>query len=214
MILSLKNICKQFDDSQVLKDISLELNEGQSVCVMAPSGKGKSTLLSIAGLLLNPTEGEVILCGQDCSTLTDDQKSYLRAETIGFMFQHTQLSGNLRANENISLPANFVHSKKFSNDEIESRTDELLAQFGLTEKKYYFPSQLSIGQKRRIACARALFLKPKLIIADEPTNDLDEDNKRAVIDALFEDVKKENAGLLFATHDEDVAKLADKIIRL
>ena len=209
--LQLKNVSKHYAEP-VLNNVNLTLDVGKSICVMAPSGKGKSTLLSIAGLLLAPTEGEVYLDGVETTALSDDVKSKLRSEKIGFLFQHTQLCGSLRAHENIALPASFNHSNKVS--DIEKHVDEQLERFGLRDRKYYYPNQLSIGQKRRIACARALFLNPSLIIADEPTNDLDEDNKQVVINSLFEPVRASSSALLFATHDAEVAALADEVIRL
>ena len=210
-ILEFKNVSKSYSE-QILDNVNFTLELGKSICVMAPSGKGKSTLLSIAGLLLAPTEGEVYLDGVETTALSDDAKSRLRSEKIGFLFQHTQLCGSLRAHENIALPASF-HSKTNVSD-IGKRVDEQLERFGLRDRKYYYPNQLSIGQKRRIACARALFLKPALIIADEPTNDLDEKNKQTVINALFEPVRAGNSALLFATHDPEVASLADQLVRL
>ncbi len=213
-ILKFKNVSKSYDE-QILNNVNFTLEIGKSICVMAPSGKGKSTLLSIAGLLLAPSEGEVFVCGNETTQLSDEEKSRLRSEKIGFLFQHTQLCGELRANENIALPSFFGKSNSnFSKLEVDKKIDEQLKRFGLEERKYYYPNQLSIGQKRRIACARALFLDPELIIADEPTNDLDEKNKKIVIDALFEQVKNGKSALIYATHDESVAKLADEIINL
>lgn len=213
-ILKLANVSKKYDE-QVLQDISFDLEKGKSICIMAPSGKGKSTLLSIAGLLLAPTGGEIFINGVETSVLSDNEKSKLRSETIGFLFQHTQLCGALRAHDNISMPSFFNKKEsRLSKQEINKQVDEMLTRFSLMERKYYFPNQLSIGQKRRIACARALFLQPELIIADEPTNDLDEANKKTVIDALFEPVKAGKSALLFATHDEEVANMADEIINL
>lgn len=213
-ILKFKNVSKSYDE-QILNNVNFTLEIGKSICVMAPSGKGKSTLLSITGLLLAPSEGEVFVCGNETTKLSDEEKSRLRSEKIGFLFQHTQLCGELRANENIALPSFFGKSNSnFSKLEVDKKIDEQLKRFGLEERKYYYPNQLSIGQKRRIACARALFLDPELIIADEPTNDLDEKNKKIVIDALFEQVKNGKSALIYATHDESVAKLADEIINL
>ena len=209
--LEFKNVSKSYSE-QILDNVNFALELGKSICVMAPSGKGKSTLLSIAGLLLAPTEGEVCLDGVETTALSDDEKSKLRSEKIGFLFQHTQLCGSLRAHENIALPASFQSNNKVS--DIEKRVNEQLERFGLKGRKYYYPNQLSIGQKRRIACARALFLKPSLIIADEPTNDLDEDNKQIVINALFELVHAGSSALLFATHDSSVAALADEVVHL
>ena len=216
MLLKLEHISKTYDEEAVLRDVSLELDCGQSVAIVAPSGAGKSTLLSIAGLLLEPTEGRVVIDGVDASSLSEEQRCAIRAEHIGFLFQHTQLIGSLRAVDNVTLPADFAHEagKRLSDAEVESRARERLVAFGLEDRLYHFPSQLSVGQKRRIATARALFLDPKLIIADEPTNDLDEQNAQLVIEALFAPVRQGKAGLLYATHDKALAERADRIVRL
>ncbi len=213
-ILTFDRVSKTYEES-VFSDISFELEIGKSVCVMAPSGRGKSTLLSIAGLLLKPTSGKVFIEGVCANDLNDDEISKIRSEKIGFLFQHTQLCASLRANENISLPSFFNKDEsKLPKQEVDASIDKFLKRFDLEKRKFYYPNQLSVGQKRRIACARALFSQPKLIIADEPTNDLDEKNKQIVVEALFEPIKKQKAGLLYATHDEKVSSLADKIIKL
>lgn len=215
-VIRIDNLSKEFGETCIFSNISFCLSKGKSACIVAPSGKGKSTLLSICGLLMKPTSGNVFINDIDTSTLDDRHLSTLRGDSIGFMFQHTQLAGNFRAHENISMPACFCHSKEKSmtRPEIEKRENELLEYFGLTNKKYFYPSQLSIGQKRRIACARALFMQPDLIISDEPTNDLDEENKKVVIDALFAPVRENKSALLYATHDRELAERADLIINL
>ena len=215
-ILQFEKVSKSYDENLIFEDISFDLEIGKSLCIKAPSGKGKSTLLSIAGLLLQPSYGQVIFDGTDTTKLMDKDMSKIRCTDIGFLFQHTQLAGALRAHENVSLSANFADksSRGLSRSEIDERKKELLDRFGLMERYYYFPSQLSIGQKRRIACARALFMNPELIIADEPTNDLDEENKKILVDALFEPVVSGSSALLFATHDEELARKADSIIEL
>lgn len=215
-VIKVENLSKVFGDTKIFENVNFSLSKGQSACIVAPSGKGKSTLLSICGLLMTQTSGNVFINDVDASSLDDKNASILRGNAIGFMFQHTQLAGNFRANENVSMPACFCHNKEKSKtrQQIESRENELLEQFGLIDKKYYYPNQLSIGQKRRIACARALFMQPELIIADEPTNDLDDENKTIVIDALFSPVEQEKSALLYATHDLDIAKRADVIINL
>ena len=230
MLLELKGVSKTFAavegenaEVTVLKDITLSLDRGESVAVVAPSGGGKSTLLSIAGLLLQPTEGSVAIDGRDVTALPDDERSALRARNIGFLFQHTQLIGSLRALENVLLPADFADAKAVrtagqtqaeSFDAIQQRAVEMMCDFGLEERMLHFPFQLSVGQKRRIATARALVLEPALIIADEPTNDLDGENARRVVDALFRRVEAGDAGLLLATHDPALAQRADRIFEI
>ena len=215
MLLELKNISKSFDDAAVLSGVSLALDRGQSVAIVAPSGAGKSTLLSIAGLLYAQTSGQVLIDGADAAMLSDDEQSALRAQKIGFLFQHTQLVGTLTAAENAALPADFTKGAAAKSDaEVDERARRMLADFGLGERLDYLPSQLSVGQKRRVATARALFNDPALIIADEPTNDLDAENSARVVDALFARVATGDAGLLIATHDQDLAARADTIVVL
>ncbi len=215
-LLKLDEVSKSFGDKLIFNNISLTLEKSKSVCIKAPSGKGKSTLLSLAGLLLQPSDGKIFFDGVDTTNLYDEDLSKIRRDRIGFLFQHTQLAGTLRACDNVSLAANFASKNEidFSKGEIENRRKALLERFDLGSYYYYFPHQLSIGQKRRIACARALFMEPELIIADEPTNDLDEANRQIMIQALFERVQSGNSALLYATHDEDLAMMADEIIEL
>ena len=218
MLLELKNVTKSFEEGagDVISGVSFTLDRGQSLAVVAPSGAGKSTLLSIAGLLYAPTEGQVFIDDIDASALSDDEQSALRAEKIGFLFQHTQLVGTLTAAENASLSVDFAKNpdKQLTDDEIAERVERMLTEFGLGERMDYLPSKLSVGQKRRVATVRALFNDPALIIADEPTNDLDPENSARVVDALFARVKTGEAGLLLATHDAELAARADTVYKL
>ncbi len=216
MLLEVNNIAKYYGETHILEDVSFTLDQGESVAIVAPSGAGKSTLLSIVGLLLEPSKGEVLFNGVDVLALSDSEKAAYRAEKIGFLFQHTQLIGSLRAWENAALAADFAKSAdaKLKDQEATMRAKELLEHFGLGERINYFPHQLSIGQKRRIATARALLMNPQLIIADEPTNDLDAENALLVTEALFARVKTGEAGLLYATHDRELAAKADKTLQL
>lgn len=214
MLLCMQQVSKDFGEGPLIDGATLSLDRGESVAVMAPSGAGKSTLLSMAGLLLSPTAGSVLLDGEDMTAASDDARSRARAEKIGFLFQHTQLVGTLRAWENAAVQADFAPkgSRSMSDAAVKDRAMELLATFGLAHRAMHYPHQLSIGQKRRIACVRALFLSPALIIADEPTNDLDEANAKVVIDALFAPVARGEAGLLVATHDERLAAGVDRVV--
>ena len=211
MLLELDNIGKSYGDARVLAGVGLSLDRGQSVAVVAPSGAGKSTLLSIAGLLLEPTEGRVLLDGEDAGALDDDARSHLRADKIGFLFQHTQMVGALRAIENVQVPTRFSRGGKA---DAAAAAEAALVALGLEDRIYHYPHQLSIGQKRRVAAARALVNDPDLIIADEPTNDLDEQNAKKVVEALFERVRTGRSGLLYATHDRELASRADRIVDL
>ena len=210
-ILEIKGISKSFDDNEIIRDTSLSVNEGDTIAFMSPSGSGKSTMLSMAGLLLTPDAGSILVeGGTDAATLDDKALSGLRRRLFGFVFQSTQLVGSLRAIENVTAPAGFAGKLPFDPQE---RAAELLAQFGLEERMYHYPHQLSVGQKRRVAVARAMLLSPKIIIADEPTNDLDDESAASVADALFAYAKQGNA-LLYATHDAELAARAKTLMTL
>lgn len=208
--LEARNLGKSYGDAAILEGISFKVEGGTSVAFVSPSGSGKSTLLSMLGLLLTPTAGSVLVNGQDASALDDDAKSALRLRQFGFIFQHTQLVGSLRAVENVAVPASFSGGALPSAGE---RAAALLDQLGLAQRLYHYPYQLSIGQKRRVATARALLMDPPILIADEPTNDLDAASTRSVADVLFEHVQRGGI-LLFATHDQGLAARADRIMHL
>lgn len=207
--LTVNGLGKSYDETDVLKDISFTLEGGLSIAFMSPSGSGKSTLLSLLGLLLEPTAGSIMIDGRDVADLSDDEISALRNTMFGFMFQHVQLIGSLRAVENVMVPALFQEKRDL---DIKERAQALLKDFGLADRMNYFPYQLSVGQKRRIALARTLLLDPPIIIADEPTNDLDGDSAGRVSDVLFDRVDK-GALLLMATHDRALAERASTIMR-
>lgn len=204
-LLMIENICKSFEDTQVIFDTSLCVNPGDAIAFVSPSGSGKSTMLSMAGLLLTPDTGRILVeDGSNALELGDKELSRLRQRLFGFVFQSTQLIGSLRAIENVMAPAGFAGKLDF---DVEARAKELLEQFGLGQRMYHYPHQLSVGQKRRVAVARALLLKPKILIADEPTNDLDDQSAASVADALFDYAAQGNA-LLFATHVSQLAQRA------
>ena len=206
-MLEVKGLGKSYGDQTILEDISFTVRSGESVAFVSPSGSGKSTLLSMLGLLLSSTTGTVVVDGQD----TDDQQlSALRRNVFGFVFQHTQLVGSLRAVENVEAPALFAKGLPFN---VRERAEGLLRSVGLGERLEHYPFQLSIGQKRRVALARALMMDPPVIIADEPTNDLDAKSAQSVADQLFARVE-EGGILLFATHDADLATRATRIMHL
>lgn len=210
-ILEIKGISKSFEENEIIRDTSLIVNEGDTVAFMSPSGSGKSTMLSMAGLLLTPDSGEILIeGGTNVATLDDAALSNLRQRMFGFVFQSTQLVGSLRAIENVTAPAGFAGKLPFDPQE---RAAELLEQFGLSERMYHYPYQLSVGQKRRVAVARAMLLFPKIIIADEPTNDLDDESATSVTDALFAYAANGNA-LLYATHDTQLADRAKTLMTM
>ena len=209
-MLEVKGLGKSYGDQTILEDISFTVRSGESVAFVSPSGSGKSTLLSMLGLLLSSTTGTVVVDGQDTDDLDDQQLSALRRNVFGFVFQHTQLVGSLRAVENVEAPALFAKGLPFN---VRERAEGLLRSVGLGERLEHYPFQLSIGQKRRVALARALMMDPPVIIADEPTNDLDAKSAQSVTNQLFARVE-EGGILLFATHDADLATRATRVMHL
>lgn len=208
--LKVENLGKSYDGNVILENISFAAEPGDSIAFVSPSGSGKSTLLSMLGLLLSSTTGTVVVDGQDSDALGDKELSRLRRQTFGFVFQHTQLVGSLRAVENVMAPANFAGKLPF---DARERAEQLLDGLGLDDRLMHYPYQLSIGQKRRVSVARALLLDPPIVIADEPTNDLDADSSASVADTLFE--RAANGGiLLFATHDRELASRASRVMHL
>lgn len=211
-LLKLENISKAFGGNPIIESTSFEVNPGDTIALTSPSGSGKSTMLAMAGLLMTPDSGSIIVeGGADALAFSDKQLSELRQKLLGFVFQSTQLIGSLRAIENVIAPSNFAVGKLSFNP--EERAAELLERFGLADRMYHYPHQLSVGQKRRVAVARAMLLKPRIIIADEPTNDLDEESAKEVANALFEYAEQGNA-LLYATHVPALAKRAKTVMTL
>ena len=208
--LKVENLGKSYDGNVILENISFAAEPGDSIAFVSPSGSGKSTLLSMLGLLLSSTTGTVVVDGQDSDALGDKELSRLRRQTFGFVFQHTQLVGSLRAVGNVMAPANFAGKLPF---DARERAEQLLDGLGVDDRLMHYPYQLSIGQKRRVSVARALLLDPPIVIADEPTNDLDADSSASVADTLFE--RAANGGiLLFATHDRELASRASRVMHL
>lgn len=202
-LLAARDITMSYGEAVILHSCSLEVEEGKSVVVTGPSGTGKSTLLSIMGLLLEPTSGAVLLDGLDVLPIGDDERCAIRNESFGFVFQSTQLIGTLTALENVCIPA-FLCGKAG----LESYARSLLCDMGLEDWMRHYPHQLSVGQQRRVSLARALLLRPRVVFADEPTNDLDRENAAAVGDLLF-DLPKRGASLVLVTHDVELARRAD-----
>lgn len=211
-LLKLENISKAFGGNPIIESTSFEVNPGDTIALTSPSGSGKSTMLAMAGLLMTPDSGSIIVeGGADALAFSDKQLSELRQKLLGFVFQSTQLIGSLRAIENVIAPSNFAVGKLSFNP--EERAAELLERFRLADRMYHYPHQLSVGQKRRVAVARAMLLKPRIVIADEPTNDLDEESAKEVANALFEYAEQGNA-LLYATHVPALAKRAKTVMTL
>ncbi len=216
VILEVKNLRKVFsaelvEPLEVLKDINLTVEKGEYVSLMGESGSGKSTLLYQIGCLDNPTSGEIIIDGENVLTTNDNIKSRIRCEKIGFVFQFYNLIPNLTVEENILLPV-IMAGKKVS--DYKEKLDELLKTVGLYEKRKFIPKQLSGGQQQRVSIARAVIMEPSLLLADEPTGNLDSESTIEIL-KLFKKLNKDkNITILQVTHSDDVAKYSDRIIYL
>ena len=216
VILEIKGLRKVFTENldeplEVLKDINLTVKEGEFVSLMGESGSGKSTLLYQIGALDVPTEGTVLIDGKNIHKSNDKKQSIARRDNIGFVFQFYNLIPNLTVEENITLPA--VMAKK-SKAEYEENLNYLLRTVGLADKRNCLPKQLSGGQQQRVAIARALIMNPRLVLADEPTGNLDSKSTREIME-LFQKINQEkNVTIIQVTHSKATAKYSSRIIRL
>ena len=193
----------------ILRDIELEVTQGEALSVVGASGSGKSTLLAILAGLDEPSEGRVLLDGQDLFSLDEDRRAELRGRTIGFVFQSFQLLPAYTAIENVMLPLELAGS-----DDAEARSREILARVGLGERLHHTPRQLSGGEQQRVALARAFVARPKLLLADEPTGSLDAESGEAVIRLLFDLNRENGTTLVLVTHDESLARRCGRGVRL
>lgn len=202
---------KGSEEITILKDLDFCVMEGQSTAIIGKSGSGKSTLLHIAGGLDSPSEGQVICNGTDFSKLDDRRRSELRNLHIGFIFQANLLLEDFTAIENVMAPA-LISGKK--EKECRDRAEELLERLGLAQRMNHTPGKLSGGEKQRVAICRALMNKPEVIMADEPTGALDEENAQEVENLLLDLVKEEGRSLLLVTHNQDFAFKCDNVYTL
>ena len=194
----------------VLKGIDLEINKGEYVALMGPSGSGKSTLMNILGCLDTPTSGTYVLNGKHVSEMQDDELAGIRNKEIGFVFQTFNLMPRTTALDNVALPMVYAgHSKS----ERVERATEVLTQVGLNDRMDHKPNQLSGGQRQRVAVARALVNKPSIILADEPTGNLDSKTSVEIMN-LFNEIHANGNTVILVTHEEDIAAYAHRIIRL
>jgi putative ABC transport system ATP-binding protein len=193
----------------IVDAVDLTIPAGQFVAILGPSGSGKSTLLALTAGLDRPTSGEVRIDGRPISGLSEDELALLRRHKIGFVFQSFQLLGNLTARENVLLPAELLGLA----DPL-GRADELLAAVGLSDRGHHYPSQLSGGEQQRVALARAFAARPPILLADEPTGNLDGATGRIVLDLMTELRRREGTTLVLVTHDRAVAALADRQVHL
>jgi len=195
-------------DVHALRDVSLTIEEGESVAIMGPSGSGKSTLMNILGCLDRPTSGDYRLAGEDVSRLDRNALAGLRNRTLGFVFQNFNLLSRTSALENVELPLLYAG---VSAQERHRRAREALERVGLGDRIHHHPNQMSGGQQQRVAVARALVMRPRLIVADEPTGNLDSRTSIEIM-ALFQDLGRSGITLLLVTHEPDIARYASRVV--
>lgn len=196
-------------DLTVLDDISFSIEAGDTFAIVGPSGSGKTTLLGLCAGLDRSDDGIVSLCGEDLSTLNEDERAFLRNQKVGFIFQDFQLLPTLTALENVSVPLELQGAKNAA-----ALALELLQKVGLGDRYDHYPSQLSGGEQQRVALARAFSTKPEILFADEPTGNLDEETGEKVIKLLFDLNKEAGTTLVIVTHDLDLARLNNHVLRL
>ncbi len=210
MILTVEDIYKSYPQAEsgrltVINNIGFEIKRGETVAITGQSGSGKTTLLSLLAGLETPDSGKIILEGVNMNSMNEDKLAKFRAQKIGIIFQQFHLMPHLTAAENISLPLEILKS-----DRIAEKTEEVLTQVGLTDRRHPLPSRLSGGECQRVAIARALAVKPAILLADEPTGNLDNRTGRQVVDLLFGLVQSINMTLILVTHSLELADLCQR----
>lgn len=193
----------------ILDSVDLEIQAGESVAVLGPSGSGKSTLLALVAGLDRPTSGQVLLEGRPIQDLSESELALVRRHQVGFVFQSFQLLSNMTAHENVCLPLELL-----GKGDSATRADELLAMVGLTERGHHYPAQLSGGEQQRVALARAFAASPRLLLADEPTGNLDRQTGQLVLEVMVRLRQHFRSTLILVTHDTAVARLADRRLTL
>lgn len=213
-MIQLNNIKKVFStedfDTWALREVNLEIKKGEFVAIMGPSGCGKSTLLNILGLIDNPTEGTYMLNEQDVSMLSESKRTDIRKGMIGFVFQSFNLIDELNVYENIELPLLYMG---ISASERKKRVEAVMEQLSMSHRRRYYPRQLSGGQQQRVAIARAIVAQPSIILADEPTGNLDSKNSKEVMNML-QQLHKQGTTIIMVTHSLHDASYAERIINL
>ena len=210
-MIEVKDIHKSFGTLEVLKGVNLRVKQGEIVAIVGKSGAGKTTLLQLIGTLDRPTNGQVLIDGTDVFTLNDTQLAAFRNKHIGFIFQFHQLLPEFTALENVCIPAMIAREKE---SDYKARAKQLLTDLGLADRMEHKPNELSGGEKQRVAAARALMMKPSIILADEPTGSLDEKNKRELSELLLHLRAQYGQTILLVTHDKDLATMADRVIEI
>ena len=213
-MITLKNIKKVFKTDEVetwaLQNVDLEVNKGEFVAVMGPSGCGKSTLLNILGLLDTPTLGTYLLNGKDVSQMSEDERTDLRKGQLGFVFQSFNLIDELNVTENVELPLLYMGTSK---KERRQQVKDVIERVAMAHRAQHFPAQLSGGQQQRVAIARAVISHPQIILADEPTGNLDSKHGMEVMD-LLKQLHEEGTTIIMVTHSQRDANYADRIVNL
>jgi putative ABC transport system ATP-binding protein len=213
-MITVENVTRTIENGasrvEILRGISFEVPAGQVLAIMGASGSGKSTLLGLLAGLDTASRGRIVLDGTDITNLREDRLAVLRGNKIGFVFQSYQLVPTLTARENILLPAELIGLR----DDVERRADELLERVGLAKRGHHYPIQLSGGEQQRVALARAFITRPPMLMADEPTGNLDTTNGRHVLDLLLTLNREEGTTLVLVTHDPEIASHADRVITL
>lgn len=213
-VIEIRNIIRDFKLGQetvhVLKGIDLDIKRGEYVAIMGPSGSGKSTLMNLLGCLDTPTAGSYLLNGKDVSQMTDDELADIRNTEIGFVFQTFNLLPRTTALDNVALPMIYAGQSKKAREE---RAAEVLTDVGLADRMDHKPNQLSGGQRQRVAVGRALVNKPSIILADEPTGNLDSKTGTEIM-GLFDEIHSKGNTVIMVTHEEDIAAHAKRVIRL
>ena len=212
-ILKLSKITQRFvsgdKEIEVLSDINLEINSGESVAIVGPSGSGKTTMLGLCAGLDQPSSGKIELAGKNIEDLNENQRAELRRDNVGFVFQNFELIPTLTALENVSLPLDL---KGGTNTKVIA--EALLNKVGLADRAHHYPSQLSGGEQQRVAIARAFSNNPSIVFADEPTGNLDEETGQHIEDLLFELNREKGTTLILVTHNLELANKAQRIIEL
>jgi lipoprotein-releasing system ATP-binding protein len=213
----MEQVCKSYNtglpsETEVLHDIDLELERGAFLALMGPSGSGKSTLLNVVGLLDKPTSGRLFIKGEDTSTLDDAAVTHLRGHTIGFVFQYHHLISAFTARENVMMP--LLVDRGFPSASIAARADDLLARVGLEKVAGNLAMNMSGGQQQRVAVARALAMSPDLVLADEPTGNLDSKSADGVFELMRQVNRESGTSFLLVTHNLELARRCDRIIEV
>lgn len=216
IVLEAKNITKTFTDGRlnvdILKGLSLQVEAGQFTSIVGASGSGKSTLLHILGGLDRPTSGEIFLNKERFDTLDEKTRGYLRNENLGFVYQFHHLLPEFTALENVAMPLMLRHSVNYK--QASQQAEYLLDRVGMSHRLTHQPGELSGGERQRVALARALVTQPKVMLADEPTGNLDRNTAFKIFELLTELKKEFNMAMLIVTHDEELARSADKILHM